>query len=262
MNRLFKCQQQSDLWNAARRGRITGSGVMAMIAPPITRASTRGPAGTEAAAKASYRKQLIVERVYKREVNHYVSRAMEEGLEREPYARMLYEAEVLQDTVTQVGFALHPEWDFFGCSPDSVCWAKKGGQEFKCPTDQTHDSYCQDLQSFIDEYKGQSLAGLICFPDFEWWDQYSFSPYAPDSIKLVGYRFHRSDWAETIQEIQDAALEFNSEVEAIIAARGLPPTVWDVMPDGKLPEPEETGRLEGEDYINSLADVVGDETMP
>ena len=234
---------------------------MAMIAEPITRASSRGPAGTEAAAKANYRRQLVVERIYKRAVDHYVTRAMEEGSEREPYARMLYEAEILQAPVTQIGFALHPEWDFFGCSPDGIC-GDKGGVEFKCPTDEVHDGYCQDLNSFIEKYKGQSLAGLICFPEFDWWDQYSFSPFAPDTIKLVGYRFHRSDWAETIQKIQDAALEFNGEVEAIIAARGLPPTVWDVMPDCRVPKPEETGRLEGQDYIDSLADVVGEEIMP
>ena len=245
MARLFRCQQQSDLWNAARRGRITGSGVMDMIAPPISRASSRGPKGTEAAAKEKYRNQLVVERIYKRITDNFVSRAMMDGVEREPFAKMLYEAKILGEPAESVGFALHPEWDFFGCSPDSVSWEQKGGQEYKCPTETTHDGYAQNIMNLVDDYKGQALCGLICFPEFDWWDLYSFSPYAPDEIKLVGYRFLRSEWQPMIDEIERVALEFNQEIEDRIAERGFAPTVFDILPgseaakmldDGRAPE--------------------------
>ena len=233
MNRLFHCKQQSDLWIAARRGRITGSRLGDMMAPPITRGSTRGPKGTEAAAKQTYRRELIVERIYKQAVNHFNSRAMQEGIEREPFARMLYEADT-QQIVELVGFALHHEWDWFGASADGLC-GEDGGVELKSPTEMVHDSYVADPMVMVAEYQWQCLGCLTCFPGREWWDLASFSPHAPDAIKLVKFRFHRSDHLETIRQIEDTAQEFHAEVEMAIAARGLPPTVFDIMPEQEGP---------------------------
>jgi len=82
----------------------------------------------------------------------------------------------------------------------------------------------------VDEYKGQVLGNLICFPERDWWDLASFQPYAPDAIKLLkAPRFHRSDWKETIAKIEFNALEMNEQIEAEIAKRGLPPTVWRII---------------------------------
>lgn len=233
MSRLIRCKQQSDIWVAARSGRITGSRIGDVMAPPTTRASTRKgvscPAGTEAQAKAEYRQELIVGRIYGRSVNHYVTQAMQDGVDREPYARMLYEADTMQ-IVEQVGFALHPEWDWFGVSADGLC-GEIGGVELKCPTEMVHDAYVADPYTLADEYSWQCLACLVCFPERDWWDLVSFNPYAPDAIKLVRYRFQRSDWLDTIAEILTASQELNAQVEAEIARRGLPPTVFDIMPE-------------------------------
>jgi hypothetical protein len=232
MSRIIRCSQQSDLWLAARIGRITGSRLGDVLAPPTTRASTRKgvpcPAGTEALAREEYRKELVVSRIYRKTVDHYVTRAMQDGTEREPYARMLYEADTSQ-VVEQVGFALHPEWDWFGCSADGLC-GEDGGVELKCPTDMVHDGYAADVWTLVDEYKWQCLGCLTCFPEREWWDLCSFSPNAPDPIKLVKHRFHRSVWAETIAEIEKESLVMHEQVEAEIARRGLPPTVFEIMP--------------------------------
>jgi len=230
--RLIRCTQQSDLWIAARVGRITGSRLGDMMAPPTTRASVRNgvscAAGTEAKAKADYRKELITERIYRRAVNHPPTRAMIEGIEREPFARMLYEADTTQ-IVETVGFALHPEWDWFGVSADGLC-GDNGGVELKSPTELVHDSYLSDVQLLVNEYKWQVLGCLVCFPKRQWWDLCSFNPYAPDAIKLLKFRFHRSDWDKTVAAIEYTALEFNAEIENAIAKRGLPPTTFDVMP--------------------------------
>ena len=241
MNRIIRCQQQSDLWHAARRGRITGTGIANIMAPPITRKSTRRgrecPAGTEAACREDYRRELVIERIYKRASDHYVSRAMQEGSEREPYARMLYEADT-QQVVELVGFALHPEWDWFGCSADGLC-GRDGGVELKCPTELVHDSYVADPMVMVDEYKWQVLGNLICFPERQWWDLVSFNPYPPEEIKLVKSRFHRSDWTDVLKAIEEAAEPFHLEVEAEIARRGMPPTMFDIMPQPQAPdEPE------------------------
>jgi hypothetical protein len=232
MSRIIRCSQQSDLWLAARIGRITGSRLGDVLAPPTTRASTRKgvpcPAGTEALAREEYRKELVVGRIYRKSIDHYVTRAMQDGTEREPYARMLYEADT-SHVVEQVGFALHPEWDWFGVSADGLC-GDDGGVELKCPTDMVHDEYAANLETLAMEYKWQCLGCLTCFPDRQWWDLCSFSPNAPDAIKLVKFRFHRSDWTRTIDEIELASAVMHDQVEAVIERRGLPPSVFEIMP--------------------------------
>jgi hypothetical protein len=232
MSRIIRCTQQSDLWLAARRGRITGSRLGDVMAPPTSKASNRKgmafPAGSEALAKAEYRQELVVERIYGKAINHFVTRAMQDGAEREPFARMLYEADTSQ-VVELVGFALHPEWDWFGASADGLC-GEDGGVELKCPTEAVHDSYAADVEALADEYKWQCLGCLTCFPERSWWDLCSFNPFAPDSIKLVKFRFRRADWMETIAAIEKESLAMHEQVEAIIAKRGLTPTVFTIMP--------------------------------
>lgn len=187
MSRIIRCTQQDDLWNVARVGRITGSRIDDLLAPPTTRASTRKgisyPAGSEAQCKEDYRRELVIERIYGRAADHYTSQYMKDGSDREPQARMLYEAEN-QVVVEQVGFALHPEWDWFGCSPDGLV-GEDGGLELKCPAESMHDAYWQNIDLLVQEYKGQCLGGLICFPEREWWDLYAFNPYANTSFLLA-----------------------------------------------------------------------------
>lgn len=232
MSRIIHCAQQSDLWLAARIGRITGSRLADVMAPPTTRASVRKgvsmPAGSEAACKGDYRRELMVERLYQRHIDNYVTRAMQEGVEREPFARMLYEADTVQ-VVELVGFALHYEWDWFGASADGLC-GDEGGVELKNPTDMVHDSYATNPEVMADEYKWQCLGCLTCFPDRQWWDLCSFDPYAPDSIKLVKFRFHRSDWLDTIEAIERESLAMHESVENEIVRRGFGPTVFSIMP--------------------------------
>jgi hypothetical protein len=237
--RLIECVQGSDIWLAAKVGRISASHIDALLAPPTTRQSTRKgvvcPPGTEALEKAEYRKKLIVERVYGRAVDNVTTQYMKDGTDREPFARELYGAELFEareidGPIEQVGFALHPEWDWFGASPDGLA-GETGGVELKCPSEMTHDAYAADISMLVEEYKGQVLGNLICFPEREWWELASFNPWAPDALKLLrAPRFHRSDWAETIARIEDEARKMNDEVESAIAKRGLPPTIWGIMP--------------------------------
>ena len=234
MSRIIKCTQGDDLWCAARVGRITGSNIDALLAPPTTRQSTRKgvvcPAGTEALEYAEYRQKLIVERIYGRAVNNVTTQYMKDGSDREPFARMIYEAEV-QMPVELVGFALHALWDWFGASPDGLV-GDDGGVELKAPAEATHHSYFMNRDALVEEYKGQVLGNLICFPEREWWDLASFQPFAPDSIKLImAPRFHRGDWAETIARIEDEAQKMNAEIETQIAAMGFRPTQWGILPN-------------------------------
>lgn len=228
--------------------------------PPTSKSSNRRgvafPAGSEALAKEDYRRELVVERVYGKSYNHFVTRAMQDGVEREPFARMLYEADTSQ-VVELVGFALHPVWDWFGVSADGLC-GEDGGVELKCPTEQVHDGYASDPQTLANEYQWQALGCLTCFPERTWWDLCSFNPYAPDAIKLVKFRFKRADWLETIAAIEKNSLEMHNSVEAIISKRGIPPTVFDIMPkDIRSEYEQELPRThDGEVDLGQLADEL------
>lgn len=266
--RIIHAQQQSDLWLAARLGRVTGSRLSDLMAPPTTKASTRKgvsmPAGSIAACTEDYFRELVVERLYQRHIDHFMTRAMQEGIEREPYARMFYEADTEQ-VVELVGFALHYEWDWFGASADGLC-GDDGGVELKNPTDMVHDSYATDPQVMADEYKWQCLGCLTCFPERQWWDLCSFDPYAPDSIKLVKFRFHRSDWQTTIDAIEEKSQDMHERVEAEIHRRGFYPTVFEIMPPDNDPSAQKTRRKpkQAAAAVDPLAEGTGivDEDMP
>ncbi len=249
MSRVIKCAQTNDLWLAAHAGRITASCFDSLLAPPTTRQSTRGgvvcPAGTEAAAKSDLRRELIVERITGENVTHVVTDYMRDGSAREPYARAVYAAingvRVIHASAVAspedesfrpdlAGFILHPQWDWFGASPDGLI-GDDGGLELKNPSQMTHDSYWQDINLLVDKYKWQCLGNLICEPLREWWDLCSFHDLFPSQYMLLtAPRFHRSDWAETIAKIEDEAKLMNEQVDAEIAKRGLPPTQWKILP--------------------------------
>lgn len=243
--RAIICTQGSDIWHACRVGRITGSRIDDLLAPPTTRASNRKgkscPAGTEALVREDYRNDLVLERIYERAVDHPTNKYMLEGIEREPISRMLYEADH-QVVVERVGFQLHPVWDWAGASVDGLI-GLEGGLELKNPSEKRHESYVLDIDSLVQEYKGQCLMGLICYPLRDWWDIYSFNPFPRDNDrKRVKFRFHRSDWAETISAIECELERFNEQVEAEIVRRGLAATQWKQSEQLRAePAPEESG---------------------
>ena len=230
--RIIHCSQQGDFWDRARCGRITSSRFKDMMAQPISRASKRGPAGTESGARDKYRRDVIKERATGRLVNHFVNEAMLDGTKREPFARMLYEAKIQEECRT-VGFVLHPVWDWFGCSPDGIF--SNHGAEFKCPTLDTHISYLLDHSLLLREYKWQSMGGLICFPDLPDWSLSTFHPEIRDEAKLMTVWLHREECEQEIKELEERAFEMNEAVEDAIRKMGLPPTVFDIMP-GDTPQ--------------------------
>src|SRR6185312_8644999 len=66
----------------------------------------------ESAARARYRKELMIERLTGRSTPHFVSEAMMWGTEWEGKARVEYEQKTGND-VSQIGLALHPEIKWF-----------------------------------------------------------------------------------------------------------------------------------------------------
>ena len=94
----------------------------------------------EAAVRRSYRAELVVERLTGKPTEQgFVSQAMREGTEREPFARMEYEART-GFMVQEVGLIRHATIEA-GASPDGLIDDSDGGLELKCPTAATHFGY-------------------------------------------------------------------------------------------------------------------------
>jgi len=120
-------EQLSQEWFEARLGKVTASRVSDVLA-------TRK--GQESTVRAKYKLQLATERLTNKKTDTYMNQAMQDGIEREPMAREIYEK--LKDvTVEEVGFVQHPAIERAGASPDGLV-GDDGIIEIKCPIETTH----------------------------------------------------------------------------------------------------------------------------
>lgn len=123
MRHLTK-DQRSDDWEIARKGRVTASAIGKCMA------------GKNTKGRYEYMMQLIMDL---EGIADFRDSApwFEAGRKYEAHARGWYNWE-RQTTVQEVGFILHPEWNWFGASPDGLVGIE-GMVEFK---------YRKTLQSF------------------------------------------------------------------------------------------------------------------
>lgn len=111
---------------------------------------------------------------------NYTSRAMQDGIDREPEARRFYEFRADAD-VRQVGFCTTDDGRF-GCSPDGLV-GDLGGLELKCPEEKTHIAYLLD-GGLPDDYKPQ-VHGALIVSSRPWWDFMSYAANWPPLIVRV-----------------------------------------------------------------------------
>ena len=206
----IEAAQGTPNWHAARRGHLTGSR-MADAMSYLTRKTKNGEKGDSSAERKKYMAQLVAERMTEYAFTHFVTKAMEDGLEREPMARAEYEITTGLD-VRDAGFIKHPTIAFFGATPDGFVGAD-GLAEFKCPT---HSTYIDWLIAGVvpAEHKPQMIAEAVC-AQREWVD---FVAYHPDfgARKLFVRRFTPT-LAER-QMVEEEAQRFLEEVDAMFDA--------------------------------------------
>jgi len=108
---LVVCDQNEADWYEARNGLITGSAASRIVSPT----------GKARAGKAvdQFAYELAFDRVYGRDLERYVSRAMELGHIIEPESRAAWAAKHDVD-VTRVGFVYGDASKRYGCSPDGL----------------------------------------------------------------------------------------------------------------------------------------------
>ena len=169
-----------------------------------------GKTPAEAATRRNYQAEIIAEILTGQPVEQYVSKEMQWGIDTEPFARAAYELECEQ-TVDNVGFAIHSTIARFGCSPDGFV-GDDGLVELKCPNTATHIDYI--LAGIVPaEYQAQMLSEMAC-TGRKWCDFVSFDPRLPRHLQLFVRRFVRDE--TRIAEIEQKVEKFLEEVDDVI----------------------------------------------
>lgn len=194
-------EQRTDEWLQARVGHITGS----RMADVISKIKTG-----ESQTRINYKTQLVTERLTNQPVQTYFNNAMQQGIDREPDARMLYELENKID-VEEVGFIKHPTLAWSGVSVDGLI-GDKGIIEIKCPLETTHTNTLLKKQA-PKKYYPQMQWGM-CVTQRSFCDFVSYNPSFPDDLKLFVIRVERDD--DYIKMLEEEVVKFNEEIEQLL----------------------------------------------
>lgn len=205
--------QHSDEWWNARLGRATASR-MADVMSFLTRKSKSGVAGDSSSKRNAYMMELVTERLTGCVTEHYVTPAMQHGIDTERHAVAAYEV-VSENTTEKCGIAIHENIDGMAASPDRTV-AEDGLLEAKCPTTAVHLS-CLLSGNIPEIYIPQMVCQLAC-TGRKWVDFCSFDPRLPYRNQVFIRRMERDE--KQIAELEYAAVEFLAEVNAKIQLLG------------------------------------------
>ena len=193
----YDIQQGSQEWKDLRSGKATASNFSDVLMD-----STK-------AGYQNYKTRLILERILGKSLDDgYTNKAMQDGNEREPIARMKYEI-ASGNMVQEVSFVDNKFYKMVGCSPDGLI-GDDGGIEIKCGIQKTHYDYL-----FLTEapaiYKAQ-VQGNLMVTGRKWWEFVSFNPDFPEHLQLKIIRCFPD--VEYIKKLEVALIAFNNDVEA------------------------------------------------
>ena len=196
--KIINAEQRSPEWFAARCGIATASNFAKVLSTIKS---------GESAERRNYRIKLALERITRTVEEGYQNEAMRTGIEREPQARIAYEA-ITGHMADEVGFCLHDELEC-GASPDGLI-DEHGGLEIKCPTPGKHFEYLR-ASGEPPEYTAQ-IQGCMWVTGRKWWDFVSYCPDFPENASLIVRRVHRDD--EYISTLANKVAAFMDEVRA------------------------------------------------
>ena len=191
--------QGSAQWFADRTGALTASRMAA--------AMSKLKNGADSAERKALKIEVLAERLTGNVVPHFVTPAMQHGIDTEPTARAAYEM-MSGQLVSECGFIRHPTISDFGASPDGRI-SKALGVEIKCPTTAKYLTW--RLAGVVpDEHKPQMIAQCVC-AGFDAVEFVAFDPRLPQHLQLFVVRYTPTQ-AER-DAVESAAREFLSEVE-------------------------------------------------
>lgn len=189
-------------WVKARVGCLTASRMADAMA-------TLKDGKTDGAPRKRYLREILAERMTGYAMDHYVSPAMQHGLEYEQACKDAYEG-ASGNLILPAGFILHPRIEFFGATPDGLI-DDDGCYEGKAPTTDTH-LYWLIEGKVPPEYKPQMIAEMLCARR-RWCAFASYDPRLPPKKRL--FVRHYEPKPEEFAEIESAAIRFLKDVDAL-----------------------------------------------
>lgn len=192
------CIQGSAEWFDVRLGRVTASRVADAVGMLKN--------GKSSTAREKYKIDMLTEVLTGKPVEHYVSPAMDWGIENEPVARSAYEVTTGAE-VELIGFVVHPQIDRAGASPDGLV-GNDGLVEIKAPTGTTHLQYLID-GVVPEQYVPQIMWQMAC-TGRQWADFVSYDPRIPEDFSLFIVRLQRDE--KIIRELERGVEQFIGEV--------------------------------------------------
>ncbi len=187
-------------WFAARRGVLTAS----KIADALAVLKNGKP--SESRKKLMF--DLLAERMTGIAVDHYVTPAMQWGIDQQQHAIAAYEAETGELVGPEV-FVLHPSIDWFGATPDGLV-GHHGLIEVKCPTTPKYLAWIA-AGEVPDEHRPQMLAQLAC-TGRQWVDFVAFDPRVSKRPLWIK-RFEPA--REDVERVEEGARAFLAELDAM-----------------------------------------------
>jgi putative phage-type endonuclease len=192
-------EQRSEEWFQARLGKVTASRVADVLAKIKS---------GESASRRNYKIQLVSERLTGEKQETYINQAMQDGIDREQFARDRYVQQFGE--VEEVGFVKHPTLEA-GASPDGMV-GDDGIIEIKCPMGSTHTEtlMTQDIPSkYIPQVQFQLLV-----TGRKWCDFVSYNPMFPEHLQIFVKRIE-ADTAYQ-KELEVEVKQFLKEVDDVI----------------------------------------------
>ena len=166
--------------------------------------------GKYSAERERYCLEVVMERLTNLTAPHYVTEAMEWGIEQEPVARAAYE-HITDCMVDEGQYAMHDRIKWFGASSDGLV-GDDGCLEIKCPTSMTHLQWIID-GCVPDEHIYQMKAAMSCY-NRKWCDFVSFDPRMPKELRLFIRRLERDE--PMILEMEQEVEKFLAEVDVLM----------------------------------------------
>jgi len=206
---VLDCKQGSTEWLLARSGRVTGSEASAISARSFRKVDGREQ-WVDHAPRANYKIQLVCERLTgEPEEQAYVTKEMRQGIEREPFARMAYEA-ATGNIVRESGFLVLRDF-MAGCSLDGDVNNFEGITESKCLKPRNHLAIIESGE-VPEEYLPQIKHNLFC-SGAQWCDFIAYCPKFPPHLQLFVKRIERDEKA--ITEYRGELVAFLAEVKSL-----------------------------------------------
>lgn len=193
-------EQRSEEWFQARLGKVTASRVADVLAKIKS---------GESASRRNYKIQLVSERLTGERQETYVNQAMQDGIDREQFARDRYVQQFGE--VEEVGFIQHPTLEA-GASPDGLI-GTDGIIEIKCPMGSTHTEtlITQEVPSkYVPQIQFQLLV-----TGRKWCDFVSYNPMFPENLQVFVRRVFANK--EYQQELENEVKQFLKEVDDVIS---------------------------------------------